>query len=87
MRTYPLLISSPDGDLYRGGAQMLIVRGTEGDLAVMAGHVPFLTAVVPGECRVLLENGTVRRGHAAGGLLTVTKDKTILLTRGFSWDE
>ena len=49
--------------------------------------VPFLTAVVPGECRVLLENGTVRRGHAAGGLLTVTKDKTILLTRGFSWDE
>ena len=32
MRTYPLLISSPDGDLFRGNAQMLIVRGTEGDL-------------------------------------------------------
>ncbi len=87
MNTFPLTISDVDGNAFDGQAVRLSVRGTEGDLAVMAGHVPFLTAVVPGECRVLLENGTVRRGHAAGGLLTVTKDKTILLTRGFAWDE
>ena len=46
MSTYPLLISSPDGDLFRGEAEMLILRGTEGDLAIMAGHVPFVTGVV-----------------------------------------
>ena len=46
MKTFPLTISSPDGDLFRGDVEMLIVRGTEGDLAVMAGHVPFVTAVV-----------------------------------------
>ena len=45
MSTFSLIISSPDGDLYRGEAEKLILRGTEGELAVMAGHVPFVTAV------------------------------------------
>ena len=57
MSTFPLLISSPDGDLFRGDAEMLILRGTEGDLAVMAGHVPFVTAVVPGNCVVVTAEG------------------------------
>ena len=55
MKTFPLIISSPDGDLFRGEAEMVILRGTEGDLAVMAGHVPFVTAVVPGRCVVVTE--------------------------------
>ena len=53
MKTFPLTISSPDGDLFRGEAEMLILRGTEGDLAVMAGHIPFVTAVVRGSCAVV----------------------------------
>ena len=53
MKTFPLIISSPDGDLYRGDAGMLILRGTEGDLAIMAGHVPFVTAVAKGNCVVI----------------------------------
>ena len=48
MNTFALTISSPDGDLYRGEATKLILRGPEGELAVMAGHVPFVTAVKKG---------------------------------------
>ena len=29
MKTFPLIISSPDGDLFRGDAGMLILRGTD----------------------------------------------------------
>ena len=87
MNTFHLTISDVDGSAFDGPAVRLSLRGTEGDLAVMAGHVPFLTAVRPGECRVLLESGGVRRGRTDGGLLTVTHEKTILLTRGFAWQE
>ena len=87
MNTFPLIISSPDGDLYRGDASKLILRGTEGELAVMAGHVPFVTAVKKGRC--VLEDGTgVRKtGIIEAGLLTVDKDKTTVLTSAVVWKD
>ena len=86
MNTFPLIISSPDGDLFRGDAVKLILRGTEGELAVMAGHVPFVTAVRKGRCVVEEADGTRRTGLISGGLLTVAREKTTLLTADIAWD-
>jgi len=85
VNTFPLIISSPDGDLFRGEAEMLILRGTEGDLAVMAGHVPFVTAVVPGQCVVITDGGERKEGQIADGLLTVAREQTTVLTSGLEW--
>ena len=82
MSTFSLIISSPDGDLYRGETERLIVRGTEGDLAVMAGHVPFVTAVRKGRCVVEDGEGNRKTGLIEAGLLTVDPEKTTLLTTG-----
>ena len=86
MSTFPLLISSPDGDLFRGDAEMLILRGTEGDLAVMAGHVPFVTAVVKGNCAVITAEGERKEGVIEEGLLTVDAEKTTVLTSALNWN-
>ena len=80
MSTFPLLISSPDGDLFRGDAEMLILRGTEGDLAVMAGHVPFVTAVVKGSCVIITAEEERKEGVIEDGLLTVDKNRVTVLT-------
>ena len=87
MKTFPLIISSPDGDLFRGEAEMLILRGTEGDLAVMAGHVPFVTAVVKGRCVLTTAGGERKEGVIEGGLLTVDADKTTVLTSALTWNK
>ena len=60
MNTFQLNISSPDGKIIEGAVLRITVRGTEGDLAVMAGHVPFITSVRPGECVLHMEDGTIR---------------------------
>ena len=86
MKTFPLTISSPDGNLFHGEAEMLILRGTEGDLAVMAGHVPFVTAVVQNRCVVITEEGR-REGTIDGGLPTVNPDQVTVLTSALNWDE
>ena len=86
MKTFPLIISSPDGDLYRGDAEMLILRGTEGDLAVMAGHVPFVTAVVRGSCAVITDTEERKEGIIEEGLLTVDADRTTVLTSALTWN-
>ena len=86
MKTFPLIISSPDGDLFRGDAEMLILRGTEGDLAVMAGHIPFVTAVVPGACVVVTGEGERKEGRIEEGLLTVDADRVTVLTSALAWN-
>ena len=80
MNTFPLIISSPDGDLFRGDVGMIILRGTEGELAVLAGHIPFVTAIVPGRCVIVTGEDERKEGTIAGGLLTVDKDKVTVLT-------
>ena len=85
MRTFTLKVSSPEGDLFCGNALKLSVRGTEGDLAVMAGHIPFVSYVIPCECRIELENGEEIKGRIESGVLSVSKDKAILLVGALSW--
>ena len=86
MSTFSLIISSPDGNLYSGEAEKLILRGTEGDLAVMAGHVPFVTAVKKGRCVVEDGEGGRREGLSEAGLRTVDREKTTVLTSAVHWD-
>ena len=85
MNTFSLTISSPGGNIFKGEAVKLSLRGIEGDLAVMAGHIPFATAVKAGTCRVELPDGSERAADIGGGLLTVTKTGTILLSGSFEW--
>ena len=85
MNTFKLKISTPDGNIYDGQAVKLDVRGIGGELAVMAGHIPFMTAVKPGHCDLLLEDGSRREGELDGGILNVAADLTTLLASGFRW--
>ena len=85
MNTYKLIISTPDGSVFDDNAQALIVRGTEGELAVMAGHIPFITAVKPCECKIVLSEGEEKFATIGGGILTVQDKKTTLLCSDFSW--
>ena len=85
MKTFLLKISSPEGDLFCDEVVKLSVRGTEGDLAVMAGHIPFVTYVKPCDCKIELEDGSEKIGSIEGGVLTVGKEKVILLSGELSW--
>ncbi len=86
MNTYKLIISTPDGNPFDGEAFMLSVRGIEGELAIMAGHVPFITAVKAGGCKVILPDDTEKTATIGGGILTVQNDKTTLLCSDFKWN-
>ena len=86
MKTFALKITSPEGDLFSGEAVKLSLRGTEGEFAVMAGHVPFATAIVPCKCKIELENGEERCAQTDGGLITVTSEKVLFLSGSFAWN-
>ena len=86
MRTFLLNISSPDGQVFSGQVVSLIVRGVEGEFAVLADHAAFITNVVPGKCIVELSDGTVKNGTTEGGLITVGKEDVTYLTAGVTFE-
>ena len=87
MNAFKLKISTPDGNMFVGEAVKLDVRGIEGELAVMAGHIPFMTALKPCDCRILLPDGDERVGAIEGGLLNVAASEVTLLASAYKWKE
>ena len=87
MSTYNLTIATPDGNQFREKAVALYLRGAEGDLAILAGHTPFITSVQPGQCRIRLSEDEEKVATLDGGLLTVSADAVTLLSGSFRWNE
>ena len=87
MKSYHLIISTPEGNVFDGDAAMLSVRGSEGDLAVLAGHIPFITAIKECTGSIVFDDNTEKRIKLGGGILTVNKDVTTLLTGSFKFED
>ncbi len=84
MNTFKLSVSTPEGSRFDGEALALFVRGTEGDLAVLANHAPFVTAVKECACRIITSDEEEICADIRGGLLNVSENgDTILLTTSF----
>ena len=87
MNTFKLIVSSPDGNKFSGEAVKLYLRGTEGEFAIMAGHIPFVTSLVKGNCIIWTDEDTKKTAVIDGGLLTVNKENATLLSGSFKFIE
>ena len=80
MTEFDLKISTPAGDAFSGKAVSLSVRGTEGALGILAGHVPFVTVLKPADCHFILPDDTQKDFACGMGLLLVEKDLVTVLS-------
>ena len=87
MNTFRLTVASPDGNKFCGDIVKLDVRGTEGELAIMAGHIPFTTSVVKSPCTLWIDDENKKTATTDVGLLTVGTDSVTLLSGSFRYDD
>ena len=80
MTEFKLKILTPEGVVYDGMAESVIVRTTVGDKGILAKHEPYVAALTIGQAKIRI-NGTVR----IGGIVEVTKDQTSILAQSFEW--
>ncbi|MBO5778730.1 MAG: F0F1 ATP synthase subunit epsilon [Clostridia bacterium] len=85
MKTFPLKISTPEGDVFNQEVVKISARGTEGEFAVMAGHIPFVTAVKECNCKIETPDGEEKIGHTEGGLISVSAKQVLFLSGSFHW--
>ena len=87
MRTFPLRIGTPDGLLFEGEVQRIVCRSITGDLAILAGHCNFCTALGMGEASVVMADGNRRTAACIGGMLSVMNGTCRLLATTWEWKE
>ena len=86
MSSFPLKIVTPDGLIFDGEAERLIVRSTTGDLAIMAHHINYVTPLGMGKATVIA-NGKRREAACIGGMLSVVDGAVTLVPTTFEWAE
>ena len=79
-----LEIVTPERAFFSGEVDRVIVRGIEGDMAVLKNRAPIITPLAIGKIRILID-GEERVAAAVNGYISVEKDKTTIITDCAEW--
>ena len=86
MTPFHLKIVTPDGLIFDGQAEELIVRTTGGDVAILARHIDYVAALGMGRA-VVVSNGDRRTAACIGGMLSVVDGAVTLVPTTFEWSD
>ena len=76
---FDVAIVTPEGDAFRGEAELLIVPGAAGEIGILARHAPLVASLKAGSTRVHLGSGEVLEFATGPGFFKVELDRAIEL--------
>ena len=78
---FDVAVVTPEGDSFRGEAEMLVVPGAAGDIGVLARHAPLVATLRAGSTRVYLDRDAddVVELATGPGFFKVELDRAIAL--------
>lgn len=83
---FKLEIVTPDRAFFSNEVDMVILRGIDGDLAILKNRAPIITPLKIGKIRIKKDNKE-RVAAVTEGYVSVTKDKTTVITDSAEWPE
>lgn len=86
MTPFKLKIVTPDGLIFDGEAEKLIVRTNAGDVAILARHIDYVAPLGMGRA-VVESNGNRRTAACIGGMLSVSDGEVTLVPTTFEWSD
>ncbi|MEE3609083.1 F0F1 ATP synthase subunit epsilon [Avibacterium paragallinarum] len=79
MATLNLTVVSAEESIFSGQVKSIQATGIEGELGILPGHTPLLTAIKPGIVKLTLENGSEEVIYVSGGFLEVQPNVVTVL--------
>lgn len=86
MKEFPLTIVTPDGLIFEGSAQEVVVRTTSGDMGILAGHISCAAPLGMGRATIVAD-GKKRYGACIGGMVSVVGGQVKIVATTFEWAE
>lgn len=77
--SFPFRLLTPERTVLEGEPEMVVMRTAGGDIAFLAGHVPFVGAVEIGLVRMVLPDQSEQAAAAHGGFIEVRGDEVFLV--------
>jgi F-type H+-transporting ATPase subunit epsilon len=78
-RTLLCEIVTPERIVYTNEVRMVVAPTIDGEIGIMPLHAPLVSALKPGEIRVMLGDDKVEWFAISGGYIQVHEDKVIVL--------
>jgi F-type H+-transporting ATPase subunit epsilon len=72
-------ILTPEGRVFEGRVEMVVVPGSEGELGVLPRHAPIIARLKVGEVRAKFEGGEWRSWAISEGYFKMQSDKATVL--------
>ena len=79
MATFDVSLVTPDGPVFEGEVEMLIVPGADGEIGVLARHAPLIAMLKAGSTRVHLGGNEVLEFATGPGFFKVELDRALAL--------
>jgi F-type H+-transporting ATPase subunit epsilon len=76
---FDVSVVTPDGAVFDGDAEMLIVPGQAGEIGVLARHAPLVATLKAGSTRVHLGGSEVLEFATGPGFFKVERDRALAL--------
>ncbi|NLM04036.1 MAG: F0F1 ATP synthase subunit epsilon [Clostridiales bacterium] len=83
---FHLEIVTPDRVFYDNDAEMVIARTTEGDVGILAGHIPLVAPLEISTLKIK-ENGEEKYAAISGGFIKVAESGTTIIVDAAEWPE
>lgn len=84
MTPFKLEIITPEKKFFDGETEQIIVRTTVGDVGILNGHEPYCAALGIGQMRIMID-GKLRHAATSGGIIKVSREKTVVLVDSCEW--
>ena len=84
MRGFHLQIVTPDGQIFDGNAESILVRADSGDVEIMAGHADYFATLGTGRAKLTSDTGT-REAATSGGFISVKDGEVKLVCTTFEF--
>lgn len=78
--TFPVEIVCADCMVWKGDAVQLTATTTEGEVGILARHIPFIATLAPGMAEVTALDGVRHIVAVEGGFISVTTDKAAIIS-------
>lgn len=85
-KLFNVQVICPERQFFNGDAEMLELKTTEGEIGVLAGHIPLTAVISPGVMRII--NGDeVKEAALHDGFVEILGDKVVILAESCEWPD
>jgi len=83
-KTFFLEIFTPERKFFTGYVESLVIKTPEGEMGILAGHIPVVSVVDIGPVRIK-SNGKWMDAALGEGFIEVTRDRVVVLADTAEW--